>query len=338
MVTGDHRETAWAVARELGIAENEDQVVTGTDLDRLADPEVAAGLKRWQVLARVSPQHKLRLVRLLRAQGEVVAVTGDGVNDAPAIKEADIGVAMGGSGTEVAKEAAAMVLLDDNFATLVAAVEEGRGIYSNLRRFVRYLLSCNLGEVLTMWGALLLGLPLPLVPLQILWMNLVTDGLPALALSLEPASPVLMQRPPRRPGESLFAGGLGQSIILGGLEIALVTLGVFIFSLWATGGNLEQARVVAFSTLVFCQLAYVFVCRREPESEPPELRSNPWLPAAVLVSVIMQFLVVQWRPLSGIFRTVPLTPEQWLIVLLAGILFLGRYRWVGSRRRSQVPA
>ncbi|MGB9886228.1 MAG: cation-translocating P-type ATPase [Moorellales bacterium] len=338
MVTGDHRETAWAVARELGIAEKEEQVVTGAELDRLADVEVVAGLKHWRVLARVSPQHKLRLVRLLRAQGEIVAVTGDGVNDAPAIKEADIGVAMGGSGTEVAKEAAAMVLVDDNFATLVAAVEEGRAIYSNLRKFVRYLLSCNLGEVLTMWGALLLGLPLPLVPLQILWMNLLTDGLPALALSLEPASPSLMQRPPRTPGESLFAGGLGKSIILGGAEIALVTLGAFVFSLWAGGGNLEQARAVAFSTLVFCQLAYVFVCRWEPGSDLPELHSNSWLLAAVAVSAIMQFLVVQWRPLGGVFHTAPLAVEQWLIVVLAGMLLMGRYRWVRGGDRSQVPA
>lgn len=338
MVTGDHRNTAWAIAKELKLAEREDEVVSGAELDALSDQELAVGLEKWRVLARVSPQHKLRLVRALKACGHVVAMTGDGVNDAPAVKEADIGVAMGVAGAEVTKEAAAMVLADDNFATIVAAVEEGRSVYSNIRKFVRYLLSCNLGEVLTMLGALVVGLPLPLVPIQILWMNLVTDGLPALALAVDPAAPDLMRRPPRPPEESLFAGGLAAKILGGGFQIALGTLAVFLFALWAGRGDVVAARTMAFTTLVFFQLFYVFICRAENAADLTGMVANRYLDLAVLLSAVMQVLVVQWFPLQVLFHTVPLRPWQWALIFLVSGGTFGLQRLGGSLAWRQATA
>jgi Ca2+-transporting ATPase len=313
MVTGDHPYTAWTVARELQLVRSQEEVVTGAELDAVSDQELARRLDQWKVLARVTPEHKLRLVRVLKSRGEVVAMTGDGVNDAPALKEAHIGVAMGLAGTEVAKEAASMVLADDNFATIVAAIEEGRAIYNNIRKFVRYLLSCNLGEVLSMAGALLLGLPPPLLPLQILWMNMITDGLPALALAVDPSHPSLMRRPPRPLGEGIFSDRLAHRIVAGGLVIALTSLAVFIMGLW-TGQGLAAARTMCFSTLVLSQLLYVYLCRRESGSAVPP---NSYLNSAVLFSLAVQVLAVQWLPLSHVFRTVPLAFSQWAVVLLA---------------------
>ncbi|HEY3426942.1 MAG TPA: HAD-IC family P-type ATPase, partial [Negativicutes bacterium] len=220
MITGDHRNTAVAIAKELQMfKEDANLALTGKELDSLNDRELANMVNKVTVYARVSPAHKLRIVQALKKNGHIVAMTGDGVNDAPAIKEADIGISMGLTGTDVSKEAAAMVLADDNFATIVAAVEEGRGIYDNIRKFIRYLLSCNLGEVLTMFVAALLGLPLPLLPVQVLWVNLVTDGLPAMALGVDPNDHTIMQRPPRNPRESLFSRGLSGKIIWRGLQI-----------------------------------------------------------------------------------------------------------------------
>jgi len=319
MITGDHPQTAGAVARELGIAHGEDEVATGRDLDAWDDERLTREVGRLRVLARVTPRHKLRVVRALRRSGEIVAMTGDGVNDAPAVKEADVGIAMGVAGTDVTKEAAAIVLADDNFATIAAAIEEGRSIYDNVRKFIRYLLACNTGEVLTMFLAAALGAPMPLLPIQILWVNLVTDGLPALALGLEPADPDAMHRPPRAPSESIFAHGLGTRIGLRGALIGAVTLGLFLLSL-RTGHSLAYARTAAFAALTLQQLAFVFECRRESAGGAvAPLRANPWLPLAVVASFGLFALTVYVPAVRPIFGTVALSTDTWLWVLVGSV-------------------
>jgi magnesium-transporting ATPase (P-type) len=229
MITGDHALTAEAIARDLGILKEEERAITGVQLDTMSDEEVLRSLRETSCFARVSPQHKLKIVRVLQRESEIVAMTGDGVNDAPALKQADIGVAMGITGTDVSKGAAAMVLTDDNFASIVAAVEEGRAIYDNIRKFIKYLLSSNVGEILVIFTALMIGLKIPLLAIQILWINLVTDGLPAIALGFEPAEPDVMERKPRPVNESIFAGGTGRHVLWVGVLIAILTLGGYIF-------------------------------------------------------------------------------------------------------------
>ncbi|MGI9859888.1 cation-translocating P-type ATPase [Moorella naiadis] len=318
MITGDHQITARAVARELGLPASAGEVLNGQQLDAMDEAELARVAPGVNVYARVSPHHKLRLVRALKANGQIVAMTGDGVNDAPAVKEADIGIAMGKSGTDVTREAAAMILADDNFATIVAAIEEGRGIYDNIRKFIRYLLSCNIGEVMTMFVAAVSGLPLPLLPIQILWMNLVTDGLPAMALGVDNKEPGLMQRPPHPPGESVFARGLGRSMAILGFQIGLATLVVFILGLYLGDGDLPTARTLAFTTLVVAQLFAVFECRSEHLSPfAVGYFSNPYLVTAVTISLAMQLLVLYLPPLQAVFKTVPLNLFHWGIILLA---------------------
>lgn len=320
MITGDHQVTATAVGRELGLVEKGGEVLTGTQLDVMDDQQLRDSADQVTVFARVSPKHKLRIVRALKQSGHVVAMTGDGVNDAPAVKEADIGIAMGLSGTDVTKEASSMVLADDNFKTIVAAVEEGRGIYDNIRKFIRYLLSCNVGEVLVMFLAVLAGLPLPLVPIQILWMNLVTDGLPAMALGVDPLDKDIMKRRPRNPGESIFAGGMAARILGSGSVIAMGTLGVFAGSYFTSGQDLELARTMAFNTLVFMQLFFVFTCRSEHHSIlEVGFWSNPHLILAVLASAALQLAVTYLPFLQPIFYTVALSPFQWGVVMLVAV-------------------
>ena len=318
MITGDHQATARAVAQELGLAAAPGQVVSGREIEAMTDAELLRMAPQVNVYARVSPHHKLRIVRALKANGHITAMTGDGVNDAPAIKEADIGIAMGRSGTDVAREAAAMVLADDNFASIVAAIEEGRGIYDNIRKFIRYLLSCNIGEVFTMFAAVISGLPLPMVPIQILWMNLVTDGLPAMALGVDNKEPGLMQRPPHPTGESVFARGLGKGMVTLGLQIGLATLAVFILGLYLGDGDIITARTLAFTTLVMAQLFVVFECRSEHYSPfAVGYFSNPYLVLAVACSMVMQLLVLYVPLLQAVFKTVPLNSFHWGIVLVA---------------------
>ncbi len=314
MVTGDHRGTAMAVASKMGILRKGDKCLTGAEIDGLSDAGLRRRAREISVYARVSPAHKMRIVKALRSQGHVVAMTGDGVNDAPAVKEADIGIAMGISGTDVTREAADMVLADDNFATIAAAVREGRAIYDNIRKFVRYLLACNIGEVLTMLLAVATGLPLPLTPLQILWVNLVTDGMPAVALGLEPPGEDVMERPPRPPAEGLFARGLGIKIVSRGILIGATTLGVFAWRLGASA-SLAEARTWAFAVLVACQLWHVFDCRSETSGLlGVPLAKNPFLLVSVALSGLMLAAVMYYPPLQGPFRTVPLSAVDWLIV------------------------
>lgn len=317
MITGDHPNTAMAIARQLNIyRDGKDQILTGRDLDTLDESALLKIINKVKIFARVSPLHKLKIVKCYKQTGHVVAMTGDGVNDAPAIKEADIGIAMGNSGTDVAKEAAAMVLTDDNFSTIVAAVEEGRSIYENIRKFIRYLLACNTGEILTMFIAAIASLPMPLLPVQILWVNLVTDGLPAMALGVDKNDKNIMLRPPRRKNESIFSRGLHQKIIWRGLQIGLSTVGVFVLILLLEN-DLALARTVAFTTLVFCQLFHVFDCRSEYFSAiEAGLTKNKYLIYAVICSVVMQVAVIYQPFLSNVFYTVPLDIDHWVLILV----------------------
>ncbi len=317
MITGDYKLTAEAIARELNICTSSEQVIDGIGLDGMDDKELEKKVETISVYARVNPKHKLRIVKALKNRGHIVAMTGDGVNDAPAVKEADIGVAMGITGTDVTKEASAMVLADDNFATIVAAIEEGRGIYDNIRKFIRYLLSCNVGEVMVMFLAALLGMPLPLIPIQILWVNLVTDGLPAMALGVDNNDKDLMIRKPRHPKESIFSNGLGKKIIVRGLQIAAAALFVFWLALELGDGDIVLARTMTFCTLVFSQLFHVFHCKSEKYS-PFEVGifSNPALVLAVVCSTIMQLVVVYLPALQPIFKTTSLNWLHWTIILL----------------------
>jgi Ca2+-transporting ATPase len=331
MITGDHPLTARYVARELGIA-TDGRVLTGADLDRLSSAELAEQVEQVSVYARVSPEHKLKLVQALQARGHVVAMTGDGVNDAPALKQADIGVAMGITGTDVAKEAANMVLLDDNFATIVAAVREGRVLYDNIRRFIRYMAATNSAEIWVMLLAPALGMPLPLLPLQILWLNLVTDGPPALALGVEPAERNTMQRPPYHPRESIFGRGVGRHILWVGLLMSFLALAVG-YGYWAAGRGSWQTML--FTTLVLAQMAHILAIRsaRDPLWRIGLLSNKPLL-GALLLTLLLQAAVVYLPILQGVFDTVALSAADLALALVvASVVFwaVELEKWWGRR-------
>lgn len=306
MITGDHQLTAQAIAEDLGISNPGDRVLTGRELEKFSTADLQAQVEQVSVYARVAPEHKLRIVQALQARHHVVAMTGDGVNDAPALKQADIGIAMGITGTDVSKEASDMVLLDDNFATIVAATEEGRVVYTNIRRFIKYILGSNIGEVLTVGAAPLLGLGgVPLSPLQILWMNLVTDGLPALALAVEPAEPNVMQRPPHNPRESIFARGMGSYMVRVGVVFAVLTIALMV---WAYNYTPDHWKTMVFTTLCLAQMGHALAIRSNTRLTI-ELNpfSNPYVLAAVVVTTILQLLLVYVAPLQRFFGTQPLT-------------------------------
>jgi Ca2+-transporting ATPase len=359
LVTGDHPRTASIIARELGIAQD-DRVVAGPEIARMSDEALAAAVREIAVFARVDPAHKLRIVRALQANGEVVAMTGDGVNDAPALKAADIGVAMGRSGTDVSREAADMVLADDNFATIVAAVEEGRAIYANIRRCLQFLLSGNFGEVLTMFLAVALAtriglrepdgrLLLPLLATQILWINLLSDGAPALALGVDPAERGLMRARPRGRSERVVSPRMWLEIGVLGVVIALASLYVLDAALpggFVDGtGDAARARTMTFTTIVLAQLFNVFAARAHRRSAFTDLAATHWIWGAVLVSLLLQVAVVHLAPLQTVFRTAPLSAMDWLVctamasaVLWASeLLKLADRRWRSGRRGPPPP-
>jgi len=316
MITGDHAITARAIAQELGILKG-GLVLTGPELERLGEAEFEGMAERVEVYARVSPAHKLRVVTALSKKGYVVAMTGDGVNDAPALKKADIGVAMGITGTDVSKEAADMVLTDDNFASIVAAVEEGRGIFGNIKKYLMYLLSCNLGEILLMLLSVLMGLPLPLVAVQLLYVNLATDGLPALALAVDPPDPDIMRRRPRPPRQGIFTGPVLRFLGGVGAWTGLVTLAVFI---WAheTGRPLEEAQGLTFLTLILVEYFNAFNCRSETLSVfRLGVFTNRWLWWAILANLAVTIPIIYLPALQGPFHTLPLGLEDWGVLLLA---------------------
>ncbi|MFX3633348.1 MAG: calcium-translocating P-type ATPase, SERCA-type [Candidatus Pristimantibacillus sp.] len=320
MITGDHQLTAEAIAGQLGIMPRGGIALSGRQLEAMSDEQLDRLVDSVYVYARVSPEHKLRIVKSLQRQGHVVAMTGDGVNDAPAIKASDIGIAMGITGTDVSKEASALVLSDDNFSTIVSAIEEGRSIYENIRKFIRYLLASNVGEILTMFLAMMAGLPLPLVPIQILWVNLVTDGLPAMALGVDQAEKDLMQQKPRAARESIFARRLGWKIISRGILIGVCTLGAFWITLQEAPGSAQhliKAQTVAFATLVLAQLIHVFDCRSSRSIFHRNPLQNKYLVLAVLSSLILMLGVVYIEALQPIFKTVPLGLREWCLVFVA---------------------
>ncbi len=321
MITGDHPLTAGKIAAELGISEN-GRILTGQDLENLNAQEFIEIVSQVDVYARVSPEHKLNIVKALEDQGEIVAMTGDGVNDAPALNAADIGVSMGITGTDVAKEASDMVLLDDNFATIVAAVEEGRRIYDNIRKFFTYTMTSNAGEIWVMLIAPLIGMPFALLPLQILWVNLVTDGLPGLALSIEPAEKNIMQRPPYPPDENVFGRGMAQKILWVGILMGLVSLGVGYYY-WSIGN--PNWQTIVFTTLTLSQMGNALALRTERESLfKIGLLSNKSLLNAVLLTLVLQLAVIYLPFLQSIFKTNPLSWQELLISLvLSTIVFWG---------------
>jgi Ca2+-transporting ATPase len=341
MITGDHAETALAIARELGLASSRDEIITGLELEQIDDEELAARIDRLKVFARVAPEQKVRIVRALKANGEIAAMTGDGVNDAPALKQADIGTAMGRTGTAVAKEAAEMVLADDNFATIVHAVEEGRVIYENIKKAVFFLLSCNAGEIVTIFLAILLGWPLPLLPIQILWVNLITDTLPALALGVDPRESDMMRRPPRDPQSGLFDAHTVRTLIAFGLLIGLITLAAFSVG---AGESVEVGRTMAFATLSLCQLVHVFNFRSLHHSVVGRnFYANRQLLGAVVISGALQLFVLLVPAVAGIFHVVPLDPEKWFYVAALSLtpLFMGEmwkaaHAWLSSRRKDNL--
>jgi Ca2+-transporting ATPase len=333
MITGDHRNTAVAIGRQIGIFNHGAEVVTGAELDQMSDKELSQRIENINVFARVNPEHKLRIVRCLKAGGNIVAMTGDGVNDAPAVKEADIGIAMGMAGTEVTKEAASLVLADDNFRTIVAAVEEGRNIYDNIRKFIRFLLGCNLGEILTMFLAMLWGLPLPLRPIQILWVNLVTDGLPAMALGVDPAEINVMSRPPRLPNESIFSRGLWKKILTRGCLIGITSITIFALS-YNNSADLIYAQTMALSTLILAQLLHVFECRSEYLAVwETGFAGNLMLLGAVIFSFLLLLAIIYLPFLREIFQTCPLGVKEWILIFSASSIpyFFSLIMWCSRK-------
>ncbi|HXF71085.1 MAG TPA: cation-transporting P-type ATPase [Actinomycetota bacterium] len=334
MVTGDHAGTAAAIAREVGLLEGEGGVRTGAELRAAGLPEDPLAVP---VYARVDPDQKLALVEALQARGHVVAVTGDGVNDAPALRRAEIGVAMGRRGTDVAREAADMVITDDDLATIVHAVREGRGIYDNIRKVVEYLVGGNLSEIAVVVGALVLfpALGVPLLPLQLLWINLLTDGPPAIALAVDAIDPRVMERPPRPRGERLLSGRRLLVLVRRAALMAGAPLGALAVARFAWGEPWAHARALAFTVLVVAHLLYAFAVRRPP-GDPPSLRrlaSNPWLLAGVGAGLALQLGAIVWPPARGVLGTAPLTPREWGLVLAGGLLPVSLMLLEGASRR-----
>lgn len=325
MITGDHKNTAVAIAKELGIAQNIEQSVTGSEIDAFSDEDFTKNIVKYRVFSRVSPEHKVKIVRAFKAHGNIVSMTGDGVNDAPSLKYADIGVAMGITGTDVAKGAADMILTDDNFTTIVHAIEEGRNIYNNVKKAVIFLLSCNLGEVIAIFVAVLLDMPVPLIATQILWINLITDAFPAIALGVDPGDHDVMRNKPRDPKESFFAHGAGYRAIVGGVLIGTLTLVAFYFGLTEFGYGffsedipehaLEYARTMAFVVLGSSQLFYSLSLRHESKSILQiGIFSNMYLIGAIVLGLILQLGVIEIPALAALFKCVNLNAKDWQIV------------------------
>ena len=339
MITGDYPETARAIAAQVALLRPDGEVVTGAELNEMPDGELAERIEDVDVFARVSPQHKVRIVEALKARGHVVAMTGDGVNDAPALKRADIGVAMGVTGTDVSKEVADMVLTDDHYASIVSAIEQGRVIYSNIRKFVYYLLSCNVAEIMVIFLAALAGQPAPLTPIQLLWLNLLTDGLPALALGLEKGDPDIMDRPPRPPQEPVVNRSMVRGIAVQTVAITAAVLGAFVMGLKGGNGSHDLARTMAFVTLSASELLRAYTARSE---RYPLLRlgvlGNPFMQYSVGASMLLLLAVVYFPFLQSVFDTVPLGLQEWAVVgplLFVPALVAEINKWFESRNNGR---
>jgi Ca2+-transporting ATPase len=318
MLTGDQQITAETIGRELGVIQEGDEVIGGRDLAAMPPASLAPRLNRIGAFSRISPEHKLRIVEVFQQRGDIVAMLGDGVNDAPALKKADVGVAMGGRGTDVAKEAAAIVLQDDRFETIAAAVEEGRIIFDNIRKFVFYLFSCNLGEVFVLLAAGVAGLPPPLLPLQILWLNMVTDTFPALALAMEPGDPGVMRRPPQSPQEAILSRRFLIGITGWAAAIAGVTLAAYV---WGLRQAPESAVTLAFMTLAIAQIFHLGTARQsEAVLKLSRMFANPWAVAAVAVSIALQLAAMYAGPLPAVLDVVALSSTEWLVAAGLGVV------------------
>lgn len=331
MITGDHRNTAFAIAKELGMAQHIDQVITGAEMEEFTQQEFTDKVGNLRVFARVSPEHKVKIVHALKAQGNIVSMTGDGVNDAPSLNAADIGVAMGITGTDVAKGASDMILMDDNFSTIVSAIEQGRNIYNNIKKSVVFLLICNLGEVIAMFVTLLLGLQAPLLATQLLWINLITDSFPAIALGMDPGNPEVMKEKPRDPKESFFSGGAGLHIVLGGTLIGIITILAFWFGYYEHGyspfdksapmNTVEYARTMAFMVLVMCQLFFSLSVRSGTKSIfQLGIFTNKYLIGAIILGVALQLIVIGIPAMQRAFHLQMLDFEGWLIAISLGLI------------------
>lgn len=317
MITGDHLQTAKAIAKELGILKRGDLAIDGETLERMSQHELEQNIMDYSVFARVSPEHKVRIVKAFQSTGAVVAMTGDGVNDAPALKNADIGIAMGKGGTDVAKNAADMILLDDNFVTIVEAVKQGRNIYDNIKKAIHFLISTNIGEIVTIFFGLVLGIKSPLLAIQLLWINLVTDSLPAIALGLEKEEENIMSRLPRNPKKNLFADGLWWKIIIEGAMLGMFTL--LAFSIGNRLYSVEVGRTMAFLTLGILELVHSFNIKSEESIFKIGVLENKYLVGALVLGVILQVIVVVVSPLAQVFSLVPLTGIQWLYTILIAV-------------------
>lgn len=333
MITGDFKDTAFAIAKELGIADDEKQCLSGTDLTHLTDEELKDLVVNIRVFARVSPKDKVRIVEAFKANGHIVSMTGDGVNDAPSLKKADIGVAMGITGTEVSKDAADIVLLDDNFTTIVSAVEEGRNIYKNIKKVVLFLVSCNFGEIIAVFGSILLGVAAPLAAVQILWVNLITDTLPALSLGVDKTNENLMLEKPRKAKESIFSGGNLFLIIANGTFIGLLTLGVFMY--FDKTHDLSYARTMAFSVLGLSQLMYSLSIRSTVTSIfKLNAFTNKYLIGSIVIAFVLQLAVIEVNFLNNVFYTVPVSYLHLLVILglsISAIIFSEITKFVNSK-------
>jgi P-type Ca2+ transporter type 2C len=331
MITGDHINTAFAIAHELGIADNIDQAISGQNIDEFTEQEFADRINRYRVFARVSPEHKVKIVHALKSNGNIVSMTGDGVNDAPSLNAADIGVAMGITGTDVAKGASDMILTDDNFATIVSAIEHGRNIYNNIKKSVIFLLTCNLGEVITVFITLLIGLEAPLIATQLLWINLITDSFPAIALGMDPGNPDVMKEKPRDAKESFINRSTSLHVVFGGILIGVLTILAFWFGYYENGfspfnhsapaNTVEYARTMAFMVLVMCQLFYSLALRNNSKSIfQIGIFSNKYLIGAILLGVFLQLIVVAIPALQSAFHLQMLDLNGWIIVIILGLV------------------
>ena len=330
MITGDHKNTAFAIAFQLGIAEKMEQTITGQEIDELTDVKFAKQIGNYCVFARVSPEHKVKIVRALKSQGNIVSMTGDGVNDAPSLNTADIGVAMGITGTDVAKGASDMILIDDNFSTIVSAIEQGRNIYNNIKKSVIFLITCNLGEVITIFVALIIGWKSPLLAIQLLWINLLTDSLPAIALGMDPGNPDVMKEKPRPAKESFFANGAGMNVLLGGFLIGALTIFAYFLGYYEHGytpfddqapqTTIEYARTMAFMVLVVCQLFYSLALRNERKSIfSIGVFSNKYLVGAILAGLALQLVVVGIPAIRTAFHLQMPDARAWGIIFALGL-------------------
>ena len=317
MITGDHLETAKAIAKDLGILNNGEKAITGQELDKMTQEQLEKNIKEYSVFARVTPEHKVRIVKAWQRNGAVVAMTGDGVNDSPALKNANIGIAMGKNGTDVAKNAADIILTDDNFVTIVEAVKQGRNIYDNIKKAVHFLLSTNIGEIVTIFVGLILGLKSPLLAIQLLWINLVTDSLPAIALGLEKPEKDIMKRKPIDSKKGIFANGLWNKIILEGTMIGVLTL--VAFSIGNKYYTLEVARTMAFLAIGFLELIHSINVKNEKSIFESGLFENKYLVGSFILGIFIQTIVVIVPAFANVFEVVPLNLTQWIITIAISI-------------------